>query len=659
MARRSRRPRRTVVVPDIRTAKTQTKDYQYIGGIDSNTSNDDVSPDKWRYAVDVRQPQVGKWETRKGTDLFSVPIGEAVNVQETSTTGAANFSFNPTTWFAAKVTAGSTGRLSALEANIRNANSATGTVVLALYSDDSGSPGTELVRTTAAASSVSATYGYVKARTITCPDIVSGTAYWVIGYVQAGGSGSYEVSSTTNTTTGMTSTDSGQTFAAASKNFNVKLSTATNTPTLGTIRVRRPNGTKVTFMAHGTSVYTVDESTGVTTQIDSGLNGSSTYCRFAFVNDNLYYVTGLQKPRKYDFATATEVTGAPENASNIIVHKGIVFYQSATDPNKYFYTNFGNYDTFTSTDFNYADAPKTGDPTNAFAKISGNMYLMTRNNKFVLYGAENATFRLDNAIGQKGTFSQESVVYDESYIYLASDDGIYRFNGAEEVNITRDVLDWWIPLTSKNKTVLALHDNRLFVYYTPVGGSQNSACMVYHTLYGIWESQDTKMYVGAVHSRLDDDNYLLLGSNRIGMLMLSEADTNDYCNMGEQLGYELRTRYEHYEAPAQFKRAPIFRPHFDSQSGSYSVMVGYDLDYAESPNMFPLSLQSDGPRFDTGETFDSGVTFGGSAQVNPMDDGPTIPGEWRRLQIRYKHEAAREPVAFDGHVLAVETQRMI
>ena len=653
------RVRRPVQVPSVTTAKTQTKDYEFVKGLNTNLSNDDMPLDQLRYITDAREIEIGKWETRLGNDFYSTAIGEAVNIQQVSTTGASNFSFNTTNYFAAKVVAGSSGRLTALEANIRNTASGTGTIVLALYSDVSGSPGTEIMRTTIAASAVTASYQYLKGRTISCPDIVSGTTYWVVGFVQDGGTNSYQISTTTNATTGKTSSNSGQSWSSQAYAFNVKLSTATAGGVKGHVRVKRSNGTTYTFFAHGSNLYSVNESTGATTSVDSGLNVSATYCRFAFVNDVLHYVTGLQKPRRYDFATAAEVTNAPENAAAIISHKGVLFYLSAADVTKMFFTNFAAYETYTSTDFIYVDAPKTSDPAKAFAKLNGNLFIATRNNKFILYGSEEATFRLDEAPGQKGTFSQESMVYDQNFIYLATDDGIYRYNGAEEKNIAEEILNRWVELTNKDNTVLELFNNRLYVWYTPNGQSENSECFVYNTLYEKWESIDTNEYVGHAYARFEVSNLFIKGSNRVGMLMYGELTTNDHTNMGEPLTYELRTHYNHYGAPAQFKRASIYRPHFDAQSGSYSVQVGYATDYSDAATFTNIGLQSDAPRFNAGYRFDTGVRFGGSQQINPLDSSVIIPGEWRRLQIRYKHYAAREPVSFDGHILAIETQRMI
>lgn len=656
MAIRSRF-RRPVVIPTVTTAKSQTKDYEFKKGLNTNLSNDDVPADNWVYATDVRETQIGKWETRKGSDLWSVPVGEAVNVQENSTTGASDASFSTTSYIAQKLTAASTDRLTAIDINLRKVTGATGTVVVALYSDVSSSPGVELARSTIAAASITTSYQYLKARFASCPDITNTTAYWVVIYAQSG-TGTYQVSATTNSTNAKTSTNSGQTWTGQSYSLNAKLYTATASGVKGLIRVKRPNGTYYTFFAHGTSVYSVDEGTGVVTAVDTGLDASSTYCEFSFVSDVLYYVTGLQKPRKYDFTTASEITTAPENAALIIAHKGVLFFISALDVTKMYYTNFAKYDTFTSTDFIYVDAPKTADPVTALARLNGNLYPITRNNKFILYGSQNATFRLDEAPGQKGTFSQKSVVVDQNFMFLASDDGIYRYNGAEEKNISANVLNLWTSLDNKENAVLELHDNRLYVWYTPNGQSYNSECLVYNVLYDIWESLDTKAYVARAYARFETTDKFLQGSNRVGMVVVAEESTNDYNVLGEPLTFELRTNYNHYDSPAQFKRAPLYRPHFDTQSGNYALQVGYAKDYNDSPTYSDVSLQGGGATFNAGYTFNSGVVFGSISQINPLDNSITIPGEWRRLQLRYKHYAAREPVSFDGHVLTIETQRI-
>lgn len=660
--------RRRVGIPATTTQKSQTKDFEFVGGIDSNSSNDDVSPNKWVYATDVRQVNIGKWETRRGSlPMIGGGLGSAYGAQITSTTGAGTFSFSTTTWFFQKVTLSSAGRASGTEVRVRNTSGATGTPVVAIYSDAGGNPGTELVRSTIPASSITGSYQFLRQYNVAAPDVVAGD-YWIVLYVQPGGTGSYEISTTTSATTAKTSTNSGATLTSQSYAGNVKLIVApAGKAAKGVFRVKRPSGTVYTFMAYNETVYIIDEFLGTFTNIDSSLDPNCTAVRFDYVNDKVRYVqVGVNaKPHFHDFTGSFVIVAAPENAHAIINHVGVEFFASSDDTSKVFWTNFGEYEKFTSTDFLYVPAPKTGDPVVGFSKLNGFLYIHTRNNKYQLSGRENATFQLDNAIGQKGTFSQESLAYDEDYVFLASDDGIYQFNGAEEKNICvngskgEGVQDWWDSLTAKDNTVLEVFNNRLYVFYTPNGESQNSRCRVYNTLYRIWESDDTRCYVGATFASADTTgNYYLQASNRIGIIMYGEYPSNDYNMLGEPLSFELHTAYNHYDAPAQMKYAPYYRPHFDTVSGTHSVTVGYATDYSNSPTESTISLAGSGPRFNTGLTYDSGVTFGSPAQVNPMDTAPQIPGEWRRLQIRYSHEAAREPVSFDGHILSIQTQRL-
>ncbi len=658
--------RRRVAVPSTSTSKVRSRPFQYEKGLDTNSTNDNVKPGFLRRITDAREPQVGKWETRQGNDFLSIPIGEAINVQHADLTGAANFDFSTTTWFSQPMVATANGRLTYLEARIRNVSGGTGTVILALYTDNAGSPGVELIRTSIAASQITNSYQYLRARSITCPDIVSGTTYHVVGYVQAGGTGSYQVSTTTAVPLGKASADAGVTFAAQTFGFNVKLATATAGRVKGLIRFRRPNGTRFTVMAHGSSVYSIDEATGATTVIDSGISAQSTQVRFDFTGDVLRYTDGVGNPRKYDFTAAIVISAALEVPSIIMQHKVFMFYVSAVDRNKLFFSEAGQgkFDLFPSTHFDFFPAPKTADEITALAKLQGSMFVITRNNKYVYSGYNRSTFQIDNAVGQKGTFSQESVASNEDYIFLASDDGIYQFNGAEEKNILGDedrpgVLDWWTGLLNKQNTILSLHGNRLYVFYTPNGESRNTRCMVYHTVYRIWESDDTKAYVNGTYSSADaTGEYFIQASNRVGMLMLAEQSTNDYNTMGEPLSYEIRTHYDHYGSPAQLKRAPEFRPHFDSVTGKHSITFGYATDYSDSPSTTDIPLSGSGPRFNTGVKFNSGVKFGGTQHINPQDSAPRINGTFRRLQLRFSHSAAREKVNYDGHAMSLESQRM-
>jgi hypothetical protein len=488
------------------------------------------------------------------------------------------------------------------------------------------------------------------------PDITNATAYWIIMSLQESGVGTMYASSTTNSTNAKVSADSGQTWSSAAYSLNAKLYTATGGGAKGLTRVYRPDGTGVTFLAHGTNLYTINDSTGATTSVDSSISSFSSYVRFEFVNDILYYADGINKPRKYNFSSSSSVTASPYSVTNVMEHVGILFYFDKDDPTRLFYTNFGDYETFTSTDFIYVPAPKKSDHLTAMAKLNGVLYLFTQKNKHMLMGQDNATFRLDEAYAQKGTFSQESVAFDENYIYFASDDGVYKFNGTSEKNILEGVINDYTGILHKDDIHLQLHDNKLYVWYRPNGEAEVSECFVYNTLYDVIESVDGNTYVGRSFARHDTTGKFLQASNRAGVVYYGEQATNDYHNLGSQLSAEAMTAYNHFGSPQQLKRITYWRPIIQSTQGDYTLQAGFAADYSDDVNFSNISLQGAGYTYDDAASLYDVATY--AASTAATDTTLTIYGSAYRWQRRYKHYAAHEPIEFAGEVLKIQTRRL-
>jgi hypothetical protein len=642
-------------VPNITTNKAVTKPISFTDGLNTYKDNDDLKVSELPYATDARFSKIGRYKTRRGADRWSVPIGEAINVQQNSVAGASNQNFSVSILAAEKLTTTSAGRATRAAVNIQNANAATGVIFVELYSDDSDEPGDLLARSSIAVTDVGGSYAYEDAYFIEAPLLDNATPYWVLVKVQDSGSGNFEISTTTNTSNAATSTDSGATWTQQAYSLNVKLYTSTDAGVKGLYKAYRPDGTKVTFMAHGTSVYTINDSTGVTTEIDSGLSSSATRYRFQMVQDAVYYVNGQAKPRKYDFSTVTELTDADWSASLILEHKGLLFFVDTTDKTRLFYTNFADFTTFTSTDFIYVPAPKSYDSIVCLMKLNGVLFPFSKRNKFMLLGSDNATFQLDEATSQKGTFSQESAVADANYIWFASDDGIYQFNGTSEKNIAEGILEDYLALPNKESICTELYNNRLYVFYTPVGGADNTRCFVYNILLDKWESQDLGTFVGRTFGRYAQEDIFLLGSNRVGAIYKGELSTNDYHNMGDILRFELRTGYSHFGNPATLKRIPEWRPGFSTGTRAYNVQCGYAVNFQDSATYQDISLGSGGLLYDDGNLYDTGLLYSGVGNIDPR---LFIPGSYQRIQRRYKHHAAREPVEMLHEILAIESQRL-
>lgn len=657
IARRATRP-----IPRTGSPRSSYEMNDYSLGMNDFLSNDkfplkDRDSNWWRLAQDARIPTFGEYGNRKGFDFHSAAVGETIDVQQTSTTGAADQDFSETARFAKKITFTTTGRCNRLDINLKNSAAATGTVIIELWSNVSGAPGVLLARSSIAASDIDTSYGYEVARLVEAP-AVTATDYWVVGYVQATSSGSYKVSSTTNASTGLTSTDSGATWAASSEDYNVKAYLATDSISKGLHRAYKSDGTAVTLLAHGTTLSSVNEVTGALTSIKTGLNSSATHYRFVTINDIVYYINGFDGLRKWNFTTESQVSAT--NYTHLTDHKGLLFLVTKDDPNKMIWSNFGDYETFTSTDLQYIPSPKTGDPITAILPLNGYLLIWTRNNKYILSGDDNATFRLDEAPDQKGTFTQETVAWDKNFAYYLSDDGVYRTNGSEAQLLSENIYKTILELPNKDEACMVVNKGRLYLWYTTDGASANSNCYVWNLNFSsksdTVESHDNNAYVTRAITAYNDDNALLVASSLIGQVYWQELDSNDNTNLGGDIEFELDTHYMMFESPAVLKEIRHWVPRFKAQSGNYTIDVEYAYDLRDNWQTYSSpSVLGSGYLWGDADTVWGAFTWGTSAETQA---NLYVPGEYRRIALRYKHYATRQPQVFLGHSLVVESRRI-
>ena len=157
-----------------------------------------------------------------------------------------------------------------------------------------------------------------------------------------------------------------------------------------------------------------------------------------------------------------------------------MFLTEVADPNKVVFSNFAEYETFTSTDFIYVPSPKTGDPNTALISLNGYLVLFTRKNKFILSGDDRDTFFLEEAPDQNGTFRQETVAQDDSYMYYLSDDGFYQSNGSEAELLSENVYEDIRTLSGKDSATVAVNKGRVYLFCRSAGSGVNDQCYVWN-----------------------------------------------------------------------------------------------------------------------------------------------------------------------------------
>lgn len=583
--------------------------------------------------------------TRKGSGFYSTPLGETVDQQQTSATGAADKSITTTDWIGAKFTAGANGILDKVDVRLKQGTSPTQHVIVALYSDNSGDPGTLVATSSILSSSITSSYAYLSAYFIEAPVVVSGTSYWVVVYMQMGGSGSYNWSSTTNATTSKISSNSGGTWSATSYAMNVKTYVATNSKYLGGFRYTPSNSTAKTIMAHGTNVYTVSDA-GVTTSIKSGLNASATEYNFAQSNDILYAVNNFDAPQQWDGATWSAVAGSPPTSQLIAFHKNRLFLVDKSNPTKIVYSELGDYASYLSTSFIYAPSPKSGDPITSITVFQDNLTIFTRKTKYVLFGDDPGNFVLRQSSGKKGAVNNAVVKSDANYIYFLSDDGVYRYNGSSDELISDSIQNEIDNMADKTEASAVVHNNYYKLYYPQIGSTANDSCVLWDTINTFW-LRDSNTFIDKPF--ITEDDTLIEGSSKLGAIFYADVG---YSDLGKPIEFQYYTKYFGDGLRKIFMRRIM--PSIRLQTQPYDLSVYIDLEQRNSNSLsYTMSATASGDTWGGGETWGSG-TWGSAVVSTPK---PLQGSEAYWQQIRFVQTGVDTPVEILSYLIQLRVRR--
>lgn len=319
----------------------------------------------------------------------------------------------------------------------------------------------------------------------------------------------------------------------------------------------------------------------------------------------------------------------------------------------------GTYDAFNRNFYQNFPAIQTGDPVMAMFNLGGVYYFLTRRNKYQMYAQTADQWSQSQCTAQNGTFSQESVVCDLNYAYFANDTGIYRFNGMDEESLTQEsIQNVYDAIPDKENIILDLYQNRLYVFYSGTAGGINDHCLVYNINLEKWESFDNNTYVSATSARQNASGRFLCGHSRVGLIMQTEDDSINFSDLGEAIAFNLETAYEHFGTTSQLKRIPKWRPEFATTPNPYSVACGYALDYTDDVKYaFSVDLLNNNTVSES-YVWDEPSNYGVPTTPTVLSTIPQVNGEFYRVQLRYQHIAAFEPVTFRSHTVTVQTQRI-
>lgn len=628
-------------------------------GLDTYSPDETADPRRCVYGRNFRVfdandiEQRSALNKRQGHIFYSVPIGETVDQQITSTTGAADQSAGLVTWIGQKFTAGATGNLTKVDIRIKNTASGTGPLIVSIYSDVSGSPGLLLATSSVPNSSITSSYQYLTPRFIEAPAVASGTAYWIVAYIQSDGTNSYSWSSTTSATTAKTSPDAGNTWVSASFAMNIKTYVSTSGGIKGQTRYYRSTASPQTVFAHTTAVYTVNDTTGVTTSIKTGLSANGDMYDWTNVNDKLYFVNGIDAPQVWDGTTeAVAASGSPPvNANNVELYANHLFYLEP-NTNRCTFSDAGAYETFQATSFLYVPSPKTADPVIKMVAYGGNLSFLTRNTKYTLYGTDLSSFQLKEATAKKGAVSETAVCTDQSFIYFMSNDfHIYAYNGGTDTKLSSERVQAILKSVANTATIkLYVHDKKLFVAYTPSGQTVNEHRLVWDLVFNEWmNDEDVYTSYGIEWNSQSDTNQFVLGSSQVGALYYGDQT---YSDMGKPIAFDWWSKYMSFGSPAAKHRVKRYYVFLQGQDGNYDIDCQIDQDNLNQPASNPVSVDVATHKYgDAGLVYGStasggsGLTYGDGVLTSTRI---TIPGAFYKTQFRFVNSGVEQQVGIQG-----------
>lgn len=665
--------RNNVSVPAPRPSAEITRTE--LGGLDLTSPYDSIKKGRTPFARNFRLYAEEKGDrrvavsNRKGSGHYLVPQGEALNVaaEDNLTPGDAVLGIK-TNWHAQSFVPTLTQRLTMISIPIKNVTNARGPVIIEIRSDNSGVPGTKIADSSILNSDIGSIYAWREARFIEAPLLTSGATYWIVAYMQDDGLNNYYWRTAPGTS--LSSQSSGMGWDAESYSLNFRTYLSPDMTVKGIARYTPSTGFNRTVLALGSDLYYATDSTGALTSFATGLNASATNYSFTSADNKLFWVNNFDNLQTWNGTTVETITHTQLPILKYIAfHKNVLWGVTKDDPNKLVYsvapvetdaTGKSWYYGWRSTNFGYVPAPKAADPITAIVPFQDTLVVFTASTKFVVYGSNAGDVQPRQATGKKGAVSARGVYADENYVYFVSNDGFYRWNGAQDELISdmtdRDggsIQSEFDGIPDKTKVSVTKWKRGVRFYYASSGSSANNRCAIFHTTFNEW-MLDTDAYVKYAVPWLDADDSPMLVEASSTAPTAHYAEMADH-NLGKQIDFIYKFVYDSLGSPGKKKRIVKMKPLVEGEGSDYSVQIGVDKDLEDTPRFKDFPLETEGAT--VGEfTVGDGTVVGGKQIFKPTNVRTT--GYAYYWQVIIKRKAVLNPVNIMGYVLSYREKRL-
>ncbi len=580
------------------------------------------------YAKETTDKRVSA-RKRKGSAFLSTPVGEIANVSNVAT-AVGDASFTQDKWLYEPFTPSASGLLTKLEIYIKKATGAVGPVIVEVLTDNSGLPGSVLATSSITASTITTSYQYLPAYYMEAPSLTSGTQYWRRIRVQTGSAGTYYVNTTAGT--GLkSSTDSGATLTPLSALSRFKSYTSTALSILGYTRRYPTNSANRTYFAVTGHLYEVTDA-GTPTSISTNIHASATKVRFEQVDDKLIWVDGFSTAKWWDGSVEAAVPNVTGNPTHVIAYNNRLWFVEPTNPNRLYFSDLGDYETYQSTSFLYASPPKSADAITGLALFQDNLIVFTHKTKYIVteQGGGISTVTMNQAIGTKGAISQEAIAVDKDGIWFIGDDyQLYLYNGISDKLMSEKVEPELKAINSRDRVRLHLYRNQVRVYYSKSPETIVSRMLLFDIQTSQWFQDADRYVLGSLEWTLDNGE-LIEFSSRTGQMFTGESGNSD---VGKPIAWELYTPYYNMGSGMSKKRIKSFHPYIRPSDVPYTLLVGNDIDFLDDPQTQELSIDSGGVKWGSGIAWGDGSKWGDGIEF--IDTKLVMAGRGKHTQFRF------------------------
>lgn len=648
------------------TAAAAIDEFYGLRGLDMTTPDEEMVLGDTPFTINSRMYARNDGEsrvanrTRKGATHFSVPVGSAANVSNVATS-IGDLDFSTVKVIANPMQFSSAGALTRLDTELKKIGQATGHVIVEIYTNSNGVPGDLIAESSVYGSLITTTYQYLTSYFIDAPTVNSTDTYWAVYYIQDNGSGSYYLNQTAaGAALELFSTDAGQVWSSI--NCGVHFKTYLSTP--GGVKgfyAYYPDDTSKNkvLMAQGQALYGVTKSTGALTTVDSGLSASASKYRFAQVDDLALYANGFDPLRFWNGTdTPSNVLNVPTtNPDNVMAWQNRVFIYKGT---RVEFSELGDMNTWPSVNFFYIPitTPVSPDKITGWRVFQDNLCFWTHRTKYQVIGSNISNFTYKEVVGTKGAASDEGIVTDRNYAYFISDDKqLYRWNGISDELLSMKVESELQGMDDVTQVRLHLYRNQLRVYYTKQGEGRMLLLDIELSTPSnadwVWLLDTGHPVCGSADMYLDKDDPLIEFSSLVGRVYYGEMQGSD---VGKALDWKYWTNYKTYGyrrrngqsfgGASTKKRIRRFHPIIRTEDADYTMSVGRDFDFNDTPDMRAYIVAGGGAKFGAFKWGD-GTTWGKKKQVMTLSP---ISGRGNFIQYRFERKGVETPVELYGYV---------